>query len=105
MPKCALGKLLVHLLVCVFEDIIRAIELVILPVAVAMVRYEYQLYSSAQKVHVVYTRMSTTGCKSAPNMLFIIHYLCTCAVSKLTVKTDPAKTGPAGPLAMAMQMV
>ena len=43
MLKCALGKLLVHLLVCVFEDIIRAIELVILPVAVAVVRYKYQL--------------------------------------------------------------
>ena len=35
----------------------------------------------------------------APNMLFII---CRCAVPKMTVKTGPAKTRPAGPLAAAM---
>ena len=39
--------------------------------------------------------------RAAPNVLglFIIG---ACAVSKMTVKTGPAKTAPAGPLATAM---
>ena len=43
LPKCELGKLLV-------ADVPFAVESVILPVAVAVARYKYQLYSSAQKV-------------------------------------------------------
>ena len=42
---------------------------------------------------------------AAPNFIgHGIHYslFCTCAVPKMTVKTGLAKTGPAGPLAMAM---
>ena len=49
-----------------------------------------------QKVRVVYTRTSMTGRKSAPNVLFIIHYL-----RMRSFKTD-RKIGPAGPLATAM---
>ena len=42
----------------------------------------------------------------APNFIgHGIHYslVCTCAVSKMTMKTGPAKTGPAGLLAIAIQ--
>ena len=65
-------------------------------------------YSSVQKVHVAYMRVvymhvSTTGCKSGPKR--VIHYSLSAhaQVPKMTVKTGPAKTGPAGPLATAMQ--
>ena len=40
LPKCELGKLLVHLLMCLF--ILAAVESVILPVAV-VAKCEYQL--------------------------------------------------------------
>ena len=60
-------------------------------------------YSSAQKVHVAYMRVLTTGCKRGPKC--VIHYLLSAhaQVPKMTVKTGPVKTGPAGPLAMTMQ--
>ena len=38
---------------------------------------------------------------TAPNVLGLF-IICACAVSKMTVKTGPAKTAPAGPLATAM---
>ena len=55
----------------------------ILPVAVVMVLYEYELLlgAAAQVRKFYYPRMHS---------------------SKMTVKTGPAKTRPAGPLAIAM---
>ena len=41
----------------------------------------------------------------AAQMCYSLFIIYTCAVPKMTVKTGPAKTGPAGALAMAMQMV
>ena len=35
-------------------------------------------------------------------MFYSLFIICACTVPKMTVKTGPAKTGPAGLLAMAM---
>ena len=72
LPKCALGKLLVHWLMCPFRGYYP----------VPWNRWYCQLpwpwqgtstsYSSGQKVDVAYTRASTTSCKSGPKR--VVHY-------------------------------
>ena len=42
--------------------------------------------------------------RAATNVLFIL-IICACAVPKMTVKTGPAKTRPAGPLATALGII
>ena len=59
---------------------------VILPVAVVMAWYEHELLLGA----------------AAQVQKF--HYLRMCS-SKMTIKTGPVKTGPAGPLATAMHCI
>ena len=56
LPKCALGKLLVHLLMCLLGISSCAVESVILLVAVAAARYEYQLLLGAESACGVYAR-------------------------------------------------
>ena len=75
-PKRALGKL-------TKLDNVGMVESVIQPVAVDMTWYEYDLLLSAaaQVRKFYYLRMRS---------------------SKMTIKTGPAKTGPARPLATAM---
>ena len=73
LPKCVLGKLLVHLLMCLFGDIILCHW--IGDTACCCGRGEVwvpAMYSLAQKVCVAYMHALMAGCKSSPKR--VIHY-------------------------------
>ena len=74
----------------------------ILPVAMAVVRYEYQLQLGAESVCGVYARIDDSRLKERPQTCYSLFIICESAVPKMTVKTGPAKTRPAGLLGTAM---
>ena len=97
LPKCALRKLLVHLLMCLFGNIILYHWI---GDTACLFLWPWQGTSSRKCVWRIRAHQRQVV-RGAPNVLFIVYYLRMCSF-KNTMKTGTAKTRPAGPLASAM---